>query len=47
VGAGTAEIGDLVLTICLLGAVAAVAGGFLLALPETRQRALEEIAEED
>ena len=46
VGVGTVDVADLVLTICLLGLAAALAGCFLLALPETRQRALEEIAEE-
>lgn len=47
VGVGTAVDSDLASSVASLASVVALAGVFLLALPETRQRALEEISGED
>jgi len=44
VGVGTGVDGQLATSVAALASVVALAGAFLLALPETRQRALEEIS---
>jgi MFS family permease len=46
IGVGTGVDEDLAGSVAALASVVALAGAFLLALPETRQRALEEIAPE-